>query len=850
MKKRILFAVGVLAGLMVFRQPGSVNVYAAGAVCGDFTITGGKEGVDYSLENGTLRILTNTPITIKNTDSSAPTGQCIEIAGDVNADVTLSGVNIEVDSVSSGQGRKAALAIKENSTGNVTIRIADGSENYLRSGWNHAGLEKSGEDTAGTLRITGNTGMLEAVGGRHGAGIGGGSAADTGNITIENVSVTAVGGYGAAGIGGGEGGAGSNIVINDCEVIATSGTKGAGIGGGSLGAGTDIIIENAKVTALGESGGAGIGGGSGCSGRRIAITNSDITATGGRFAAGIGSGDDYTEKGDASCVGESIVIKDSTVSATGGEYGAGIGGGNDSSAKNILILDSDVTAIGNNAKNIGGGSGKIASSSMIIQGDTGTVAGSFMLEEDMVIDKNVTVTIERAASLTVAENVTLENNGTIENKGIIDNQGTLNNRGTIAGVGLIRGNAFEGNAAEEAIEEEAGAEPETSGECGDFTVVGGEPGVDYRYEDGVLTILKSVSITIKNTDQSIATTDRIEVTEGSNIDITLAGVNSDVSSVLDDNMEGVAAFSVIPYFEGNVTVTLADDTENVLVSGSGHAGLEKTGENAKGVLTIAGDTGILFATGGEHGAGIGGGFTNNIIIKGGTIFAMGGTGAAGIGGGYNATGSNITIEGGKIVATGGEGVEGATIIGGIVVDAGGAGIGGGGRNAGRYITITGGTIAAMGKDGGAGIGGGNGGAGLHITIDGGDIIATGDAGGAGIGGGYQYTSSVVINGGEITAIGGDSKDPEGGEGIGRGSGGIRSDVTINGGKLAAVIDGSGNVTDEDEGDTIAGTEGEELEEPATGDSSYLWFYMLLAILSTAGIYMITVQEKKSRIYMR
>ena len=71
--------------------------------------------------------------------------------------------------------------------------------------------------------------------------------------------------------------------------------------------------------------------------------------------------------------------------------------------------------------------------------------------------------------------------------------------------------------------------------------------------------------------------------------------------------------------------------------------------------------GIITATGGELGAGIGGG--SNITISGGTIETTGAILAAGIGSGNYGTCGNISITGGTVTATGGElgaGIGGGT----------------------------------------------------------------------------------------------------------------------------------------------------------------------------------------------
>ena len=111
----------------------------------------------------------------------------------------------------------------------------------------------------------------------------------------------------------------------------------------------------------------------------------------------------------------------------------------------------------------------------------------------------------------------------------------------------------------------------------------------------------------------------------------------------------------------------------------------------------------------------------------------------------------------------------------------GAGIGGGGSGSGSNITINGGKITASGGDYGAGIGGGYQGSGSYITINGGTVTANGGKGGSGIGGGYLSSgSNITINGGTVTANGGSW-----GAGIGGGSDCSGSNITINGGTVIA-----------------------------------------------------------------
>ena len=232
--------------------------------------------------------------------------------------------------------------------------------------------------------------------------------------------------------------------------------------------------------------------------------------------------------------------------------------------------------------------------------------------------------------------------------------------------------------------------------------------------------------------------------------LTLKDVKIDVSDTgsYDDGVDGKAALSV--QGKGNVEIEL--DGDNVLKSGYDRAGLEKN--TSTGTLTLKDDNqkddnqkaGSLTATGGDYGAGIGGGYKGNgknITIKGGTVNATGGdNGGAGIGGGDYGSGEDITITGGTVNAAGG-------------LD--GAGIGGGWKGSGKNITIKGGTVNAAGGNGGSGIGGGYEGSGSNVTVSGAAQVTaiTGKpdwvGAGATIGSGGNETGGQPVDGDEIRA---------------------------------------------------------------------------------------------------
>ncbi len=197
-------------------------------------------------------------------------------------------------------------------------------------------------------------------------------------------------------------------------------------------------------------------------------------------------------------------------------------------------------------------------------------------------------------------------------------------------------------------------------------------------------------ITQRGSSAETSNTITINASENATANVTISDVNINTSDA-----------AVFTKGKGNVNIEL--DGTNTLKSSNWHAGLEK---NNDGKLTITdkNENGKLIATGGQYGAGIGGGFYEggkNITIAGGKVTANGGDYGAGIGGGQEGDGSNITITDGEVIAAGGTN---------------GAGIGGGGGISGKgeKISISGDAkLKVQGGSGdywdGAGAGIGNGG---------------------------------------------------------------------------------------------------------------------------------------------
>lgn len=289
MKGRIIVST-LLALLLLVSMPMSALAATWDISKGDITVNA-ESGGQTVRQGGGAAVPDSAPVI---TGTSKENNVTINAESGQTASVTLSGVNIDVRD-------KGKAAVSTTGEGNVSIELNGGST--LRSGYEHAGLEKN---NGGSLTIADEdkNGKLTAWGGQQGAGIGGGSGKDGSNIFITGGGVNAIGGLAAAGIGGGLGGNGSNITISGGKVGATNGLNGAGIGGGQHGSGSNITISGGEVNAIGGESGAGIGGGVYGKGEGITVSgNAQLKVRGGRVqgdygtGAGIGGGGSYGTDG-------------------------------------------------------------------------------------------------------------------------------------------------------------------------------------------------------------------------------------------------------------------------------------------------------------------------------------------------------------------------------------------------------------------------------------------------------------------------------------------------------------------------------------------------------------------------
>ncbi|MEE0544340.1 MAG: hypothetical protein UC771_07695 [Faecalibacterium sp.] len=380
-KKQLALRVLSTAALMAM-----VSSIATAAFAEEYDLNKGSVTVE-TKDNGNTYVtqantettdhLDTTGVTITSNGEQTSNTITVNTADNQTTNVTLQDVNIKEDQWSGG----AAMTI--NGKGDTEIEL--NGDNTLISGNYHAGLEKAGDVSQGSLTIKddknndgsekakdedGDIGTLIAAGGYDGAGIGGrkNKEGEDYRICTSTSDITITGGkikagslnetkkeypqteQGGAGIGGASDyGNATNITITgNADVSAAGGYYAAGIGGGEYGDATNITISgNAKVTAAGSnSGGAGIGGGDYGTGSVLITDHADVTAYGGNQGAGIGGG--------ASCGGSVEISGNAKVTAVGANGSAGIGSGDHNAwvkpdradTKVTISENADVTAVG------------------------------------------------------------------------------------------------------------------------------------------------------------------------------------------------------------------------------------------------------------------------------------------------------------------------------------------------------------------------------------------------------------------------------------------------------------------------------------------------------------------------
>ena len=802
----------------------STEVKAAGET-GDFTVTGGTLGTDYSYDStsGVLTVNGGANLTIKNTNPGTATGNRIVVAG--NASITLSGVNIEV----SGGSSSCAFNIQTSASVNLTLS----GENTLKN--RYGGGLFVPEGAALTIGGTAGKDSLTATSGSVGAGIGFGNYDSCGKITITGGSVKAtgvmgIGGWGDKGdqtveIKGGEveansiGGGSTAVAISGGTVTTSENISSSGLMtissvtvkvGKNINSGTGTVTITGGTVTTGENiGGTGsvtVSGGTvdthNITANTLAVTNGKVTAETGIKGGTLNvSGGTLTASGEneKAAINSDVTISGGSVTANGGSTAAGIGGNNGEAGKNVTISGGMVIATGGTGNGLSGagigGGNKEAGGKVTISGDYAAGIGGG--RDGKGADVIITGGSVKASSI-----------------------GGGGAYGGAGGGSLTDGKGNSVTLKTFTLQDSSGS-PVTDTAIDAFTIPTygikdvrtDTEGKLYFYLPNSITDGTPVTVTADSTgyEGSVSGSATLKPFAG---DIDLSQGSGNLYIWGDGYMRGGSADeSAKKTYTGDYTLTggtAESATANTVTvmgdyNGNPVSGTEKT-ITLNGVNIDVNSQSYACAFSIQAGTGAGTGADVNLMLSGGNtlksgsfaaglgvpegasvtidsvpdtgrLTATGADAAAGIGGGNNKAGGTVTINGGIIdaIAVSRQGTGG------------GAGIGGGASGAGGDITINGGKVTAAGCNSAAGIGGGYRGAGGAVTINGGSVVAKGD--GAGIGTGDQYTSSdfgtVTISGGTVTATGGDSA-----AGIGGGYQVSGEDVKITGGSIAA-MGGSG-----------------------------------------------------------
>ena len=481
-------------------------------------------GTDYKIDGSTLKILSDKGITIKNVDPTQPCSNDIYIESGVSANITFAGINIQ-----RGLNEHSAVEIAENSSGNVNIILADNTDNIISTTYNYAALSKNSDSAeCGTLTIScqhsGEAGHI------CGSSCGGLNAASS---------------NGPAAIGGDDNRSASNIVINGGRINA-KGSKGAGIGGGYNAKANNITVNGGIINAESVFG-AAIGSGQGGSADGIyingGIVNAVITYFDNNNAYGCAIGSGATGQAD------NIIINDGIVTAQGGYNSYALGGwSNSENTRNYRINGGMVYLVNDKTKNL-----KPFSSDAKLKNDKGEYV------------------YLAAISNPSGEEITI--NGDPQQYRFLSSSDMTFYAYVpkdIAGTASVKvGDKQYSYGLNEGIFEEMGSDLVIKG---DNEIL--EYGLEYTYpaKTGILTVNNCAgSVTIKNADESVPTTDRIVIgndTTLTTVNVTLNGVNIDTP--YDSSDEYFPAIECSQY--ANCNLIIDGDSTNILKAG----GYEKT----------------------------------------------------------------------------------------------------------------------------------------------------------------------------------------------------------------------------------------------------------------------------------
>ena len=651
-KRLLLTAVFFCALAAMFLWP--TEVKAATATAGDFTVTGDTSG--YSFSNGVLTVNSGANLTIKNTDPDPDkaTGNTIVVAGD--ASITLSGVNISVSN-SDANSAKSPIDIKK---GTATLTLHGDNRLFCT---NDSSIH---EGSRAALHVSENAGVILQ-----------------GTIS-DSLEVTARGGnWGGAAIGGNAGAdnnhtkAGSiTIRGGTINAIAEGATQtAAAIGGGLQGDATKITISGGHVTAVRNSLGA---------------------PHSAHCGAAIGGGGYKGEGGTIAINGGTVIahcneLKGSAVIGNGNQgppAAVTITGGSVSAVEGAAVIQDGIKDIKNNVKPVTltlEGVTNEADIKAFKLGKSSPSYGITDVQTDAYGDLYFYLPDSSIGDGTAVEVTTAD--GSVYSGTLSNGSATLKPFAGDIDLSDGSGNLYiwddgysRGSSTKRAY-------------SGDYTLTGGTAGSPTA---STVTVYGSYNGNPAGGPKKTITLNGVNIA-ASGCPFSIQK-NADVNLMLsgDNTLQGGSNSAGLAVPTGASVTIDGTDADSLTATGAGYAaGIGGNYQGGSGAITINGGT--ITATGASYGAGIGGGSNNDdgdivgsgpVTITGGSVTAnSGGDGGAGIGGGFRGYGGRITITGGTVTANG---------------KGGGAGIGGGKlKNSGRLkegaggeVTITGGSVHA------------------------------------------------------------------------------------------------------------------------------------------------------------
>ena len=631
--------------------PYRVNVQSVSGTAAQWLSGVYVDGIDAAYVTYGAWKLVDTFIDLTNSVSYVVNGgtQEMSLRASANLSAIVSNLTVNVSSISDAY----AFIV----SGTSASMVLEGT-NTFNAGKNKAGVAVP---SGATLAISGD-GVLNAIGGYEGAGIGSGREGSMGQLSITGGAIAATGGHSAPGVGIGWYGDGGSINISGGTITATGGDRAAGIGGGFEARNFTVTIIGGDITALGGKNAPGIGAGesqtmdSQLSGT-VTISGGIVRATGYDNAAAIGASHyasmgairidggtvfPLTASGEEGRIGASRYSTVTSVKFTGGAIYTTTNNVNPAAINhlgaNVFPLDLDLETPEEKVANVVFGHSSF----------------SYYGKKDIYTNADgiLRVWVPPTNGKPLPINVTMENGEAFVFCVLVDDDGSVTQVDFLAVNGTI-----------------VTSSESSSGD-----------GWSYRTDTKVLTLtgdaqLDGVStnglfhVLVPEGGAENVVLHRLALTARSQKKSSAIVIQNDVVMTISrsNTVTAVSQYAVGIEVAKDASLVLSGDGKLVVRGGNDAAGIGSNGlkisadePGVPGMITV--ESGEITAYGGANAAGIGGGRDNNlqqdgITIVGGIVRAYGGINAPGIGAGNGRVkipDGAVVVEGGTVLAWGGD----------------------------------------------------------------------------------------------------------------------------------------------------------------------------------------------------